>query len=254
MSTQTDFAAVLTAPTFVCPPGLKAWNSSDPAKRFGVYRNNVMVSLIDALADSYPVVQVLVGEAFFRAMAREFVYQSPPRSPVLAWYGSDFPDFIADFPPVAELPYLADVARLEWLRIESWQSADCKPMTERELSGFLVDENQLASTQIVLHPALRLLSSKYPVVSLWSAHQSDEAELSLSAIDLDAAETALLVRPDVGVEIIPIEANAGHFISCLRSGMMLGEAATAGQFDLVAVLALLIRSNSIVSFVSMESA
>lgn len=252
MSNQAEFAAVLLAPTFACPPGLKTWNGSDPAKRFGVYRNNVLVSLVDAMADSYPVVQALVGEAFFRAMAAEFVRACPPRTPVLAWYGADFPEFIAKFPPASGLPYLPDVARLEWLRVEAWHAADAFPVTESELIGLLADDARLARTRLVLHPAMRLLFSRHPVASLWAVHQSDDPTAALPNIDMNSAETALLVRPDLGVEIIPIETAAGDFIERLRSGMPLGEAAATGQFDLIATLTLLIRTRSIVDLATTE--
>ena len=80
MSTQTAFAAALLDPGLPPVEGLRAWNNSDPARRFAVYRNNVLVSLVDALADTFPVVQELVGAAFFRAMARVFALANPPRT------------------------------------------------------------------------------------------------------------------------------------------------------------------------------
>lgn len=249
MSAHADFAAhfsqALSAPTFACPPGLKAWNGSDPVKRFGVYRNNVIVSLVDALADSYPVVQALVGEDFFRAMAREFVYQSPPRSPVLAWYGADLPGFVAGFPPVAELPYLADVARLEWLRVESWHAADADALPEAELAALLTDAERLPTVRFVLHPALRVLHSVHPVVSLWAAHQTDDPETALAEIDMTGAEAALLLRPGLDVEIVQIEFGSAGLIARLQEGLPLGEVAQGEDCDLPATLALLIRSGAL---------
>lgn len=250
---HVDFAAALFAPTGGCPPGLKAWNGSDPAQRFSVYRNNVMVSLIDALADSYPVVQALVGDAFFRTMAREFVRVHPPQSPVLAWYGAAFAQFIAHFAPASTLAYLPDMARLEWLRVESWHAADACAVSETALSSLLADETSLARTRFILHPATRWLFSAHPVVSLWAAHQSETPDAALAHIDMTCAQTAFLVRPDViGVEIIPIETDAGHFLERLHSGMTLAEAAALGQFDRIAALAMLIRTRSIVGLVSTE--
>ena len=72
---QSAFADALLDPARPCPPGLRTWNGSDPARRLAVYRNNVVSSLIDALADTFPVVQRLVGTEFFRAMAGVF---APP--------------------------------------------------------------------------------------------------------------------------------------------------------------------------------
>ncbi len=45
------------------------------------------------------MVEKIVGEEFFAAMARVFVMKRPPRSPLLANYGDDFPAFIAAFEP-----------------------------------------------------------------------------------------------------------------------------------------------------------
>jgi len=246
MSAHADFAAVLLAPTFQCPPGLKTWNGSDPAKRFGVYRNNVVVGLVDALADTYPVVQALVGEDFFRAMAAEFVRQSPPRSPVLAWYGAGFADFVAGFEPVAGLAYLGDVARLEWLRVEAWHAADAAALPLTQLTTLLADTQALPDTRFVLHPALRVMSSAHPVVSLWAAHQADAPEAMLNEIDMGSGEAALLLRPALDVEIMRIEPGAAAFIGRLLAGENFG-AAVAEDFDLPATLGLLIRSGAIVA-------
>lgn len=251
MSATADFAGrfadTLLAPSFACPAGLKTWNGSDPAKRFGVYRNNVIVSLIDALADSYPVVQALVGEPFFRAMAAEFVRLAPPRSPVLAWYGGGFADFVRGFPPAAPLPYLPDMARLEWLRVEAWHAADADALAAEPLAARMADPAQLAQTRFRLHPALRILRSAHPVVSLWAAHQEHDPAAALSRIDMERAEAALLLRPALGVEIFAIEAGAAAFIDELRIGATFERAASvADDFDLSATLALLLRGQALI--------
>ncbi len=248
MSAALSFADALLRPDAPCPPGLRTWNGSDPAKRFAVYRNNVVVSLVDALADSHPVTQALVGEAFFRAMAAEFARRSPPRTPVLAWYGEGFADFVADFPPAAGLRYLADVARLEWLRVEAWHAADADPLPLAEVAALLADEDALPDLRLSLHPALRVLRSAHPVVSLWAAHQAEDAAGALGAIDFAAAESALIVRESTDVAILRIEPGAAEFIGRLLRGATLGEAAQAdAPFDLPAALGLLLRSGAVVA-------
>jgi hypothetical protein len=255
MTAQSSFATALLAPDCVCPPGLRSWNGSDPAKRFAVYRNNVIISLVDALADSYPVVQALVGEDFFRAMAAVFVRTEPPKSPVLAWYGENFAEFIETFPSVASLPYLRDVARLEWLRVEAWHAADVVPLPVGELASLLADPERLPEMRFVLHPALRVLRSSHPVVSLWAAHQADDPAAALADIDMAGGEAALLMRHELNVEIIRIEPGAVDFIGRLLAGMTLGVAAAeSASFDLPATLGLLIRSNAIVQAIPPENA
>lgn len=82
-------------------------------KRYNVYRNNVIVSLINALADTYPAVQRITGVEFFRAMARFHVRATPPTSPLLFEYGRDFPAFIEGYEHAQDMPWLADTARIE---------------------------------------------------------------------------------------------------------------------------------------------
>ena len=241
------FAHALLRPEAPCPAGLKTWNGSDPAQRFAVYRNNVVVSLVDALADGYPVVQALVGEDFFRAMAAEFARGNPPRSPVLAWYGAGFADFVEGFPPAGGLPYLADVARLEWLRVDAWHAADADPLPLAGIGARLADESALPALRLALHPSLRVLRSAHPVVSLWAAHQAEDVAAALGTIDFADAEAALVVREGLDVAILRIKAGAAEFVDKLLRGAALGEAVQAsGPFDLPATLGLLLRSGAII--------
>ena len=258
MSDQQIFAEALLDPQPGCPPGLTAWNGSDPGRRFAVYRNNVMVSLIDALADTYPVTQELVGEEFFRGMARLFVQAHPPRSRLLAFYGEGLADFIETFAPAAVVPYLADVARLEMLRVAAYHAAEAMPLAPQEFARLLEDTAALPAARIGLHPSLRVLRSRHPVVSLWAAHQTADATLALATVDPDVAEAGLVLRAGLDVEISRIADGVAVFIMGLRQGVTFGEsadqAATAdGAFDLAATLALLIRGGAITSMTNPEA-
>jgi hypothetical protein len=250
MNSQSAFAEALLAEEAACPPGLATWNGSAPEKRFAVYRNNVVVSLIDALADSFPVTQELVGEQFFRAMARQFVRAAPPRSPVLALYGDGFAEFIETFPAAAGVPYLADVARLELLRVQAWHAADADALAADGIARLLGEPASLPAARFILHPSLRLLRSPFAVVSLWAAHQSESAALALADVDPAQAETALILRNGLDVEISAVAAGPATFILNLQQGVAFGQA--AGQalaadagFDLAAGLGLLIRGGAL---------
>lgn len=249
MSGHQAFVAALFDAELPYPDGLSTWNGSDPAARFAVYRNNVIVSLIDALADTYPVTQELVGEAFFRAMARLYIGEAPPHSRVLAFYGASFPDFIEQFPPAASVPYLADVARLEMLRVEAYHAADTSALSAEVIAQALANADSLPQQLITFHPSLRLLQSQYAVVSLWAAHQGIT---EISTVDPLIAESALVVRPHLNVEIIRLDHGASDFVSQLFQGNTLGEALEHASeiqpdFDLAGILGLLIQSQAIVS-------
>ncbi len=250
MSGLAAFAEALLADDAPCPPGLVTWNGSAPDKRFAVYRNNVIVGLVDALADSFPVTRALVGEEFFHAMAREFLRRSPPRSPVLALYGEGFAEFIAGFPPAAALPYLADMARLELRRVQAWHAADADAITPADIAAVLADAENLPAARFTLHPALFLLVSAHAVVSLWAAHQAESVAAALAAVNPAQAETALLCRRDLEVEIYRIEAGTTAFIGRLQQGQAFGMAVEQAlqaddDFDPAAALALLLRAGAI---------
>ena len=155
---QHVFARALLDPQQPCPPGLRSWNGSDPAARFAVHRNNAVSSLVDALADTFPVTRELVGEAFFAAMARLFVMGAPPRSPVLALYGGDFPAFVEGLRSCSSVPYLADVARLEVQRIRAFHAADAPVLTAGDLTRHLLDPQAVAASRVKFHPSAAVLT------------------------------------------------------------------------------------------------
>jgi hypothetical protein len=249
MSDQAYFSRALLDAELDVPTGLSTWNGSDPATRFAVYRNNVVVSLIDALADTFPVTQALVGEEFFRAMARVFIQTNPVKTRVLTWLGASFADFIETFPPATSLAYLSDVARLEMLRVRAYHASDAQPIALQNLGQALADPDAFAGLRLGLHPSAHLLQSQHAVWSLWAAHQDI---LSIETVNPELSETVLAFRRGLDVEILHLSMAEGHFLAQLMAGEGLAMAADAAvahdqRFDLGAFLANLIRLQLITS-------
>src|SRR6202000_2908803 len=118
------FASALVNPEHPTPLGVTGPRGKGAIKRYNVYRNNVTVSLIDALAAIYPAVQRITGSEFFRAMARFHVRAPPPTSPLLFEYGREFPAFIESYEYAQDLPWLADTARIERAWLDAYHAAD----------------------------------------------------------------------------------------------------------------------------------
>lgn len=242
MNGQAGFAAALLDPTAPCPAGLAA-AGADAAARFAVHRNNVVGSLVDVVAATFPVTLALVGRDFFRALARRFVVAAPPRSPVLADYGAGFADFVESFEPARSVPYLADVARLEWLRLHALHAADAEPLDRARLAQALGDPESLAAARLDLHPSLAVLVSPYAVFSLWAAHQG---VIALAEVDPYLGERVLVVRDALEVRVIALAPGADVLLAALAAGAAFGAAAAQAiavdpAFDLAAILAVLIR-------------
>ncbi|WP_017906135.1 DNA-binding domain-containing protein [Pseudomonas asplenii] len=247
MSGQAPFSAALLDSRLPCPPGLYSQNGADPASRFAVYRNNVQSSLINALADSYPVARALVGDEFFRAMAALHVRQNPPGSPILNDYGRDFDTFIRGFAPAASVPYLADVVRLERLRINAYHAGDTTPLSPEQIAPHLADPQSLGSLLVSLHPSVAVLESPYAMLSIWLAHHG---EGRLEQVDPDQGEAALVLRCQWQVEVFRIEHGSLVFIRELLDGQPLETAMTQAHaaspaFDPARTLGLLIRHGAI---------
>lgn len=240
-----QFARALLDPAAPAPASLRAWNDSDPTVRLDVYRNNVVASLVAALGETFPVVRELVGTAFFDAMAACFVRRHPPRSPVLAHYGGGFAAFVADFEPAAALPYLPDVARLEFARVQAHHAADAPVLDEEAVAAALADPDALPGRRWALQPSLALLRSRHAVVSIWAAHQG---VIDLADVDVARPETALVVRRDADVLVIGIDAGTAAFVEALQRELTLGEALAhaSGEplFDPASTLALLIGARA----------
>jgi len=247
MSLQEAFASALLAPDRACPDGLFSSNGADPASRFAVYRNNVHSSLINALATAYPVTAQLVGDKFFRAMAGLFVQTNPPGNPLISEYGSAFADFIQGFEPAASVPYLADVARLERLRVRAYHAADCQVLDQHSVLEQLQGCAQLGQLRVRLHPSLATLESSYAVVSVWAAHQTDGAVANLNPWH---AQGALVLRQGLAVKVFAVDSGSVTFINRLNQGagleMAIADALKASdEFDLHLCLTLLISHDAI---------
>lgn len=217
-------------------------------KRFNVYRNNVAVSLRTALTATYPVIKELVGEEFFNAMVRSYVANRLPSTPVLLGYGCDFPDFIESFAPARALPYLPDVARLEWSFNESYNAADAQPATIDTLSAF--DPDALEQVRFECHPSLRLIRSDWPVLSIWDAHQQDDPGAHLPGLAETRVEHGFLVRPALDVHATLLPSEGFQLLTALCGGQTLGEAAgdlpKAAQADLSVMLTTFFGAGAVV--------
>lgn len=246
---QSDVAAALRAPE-LAPPGpvTPLADGTIPVKRFNVYRNNVALSLINALADSFPVVRQLVGEKFFSTMARHFIAGNLPKTPVMLSYGSDFPEFIKTYEPADRLTYLADLARLEWARNAAYHGRDEMPLAIDSLANW--QEHEIPALLFSLHPTIALIQSPAPIVSIWHAHQQDDPETALANLP-ETGESAMVLRPHLDVLVHPLPAAAFAFTRALDEGKSFASAVEAGArldpaFDIAANLAGLFTTGAVV--------
>lgn len=251
MPTLRELQAGVAAALLLGDTAAEAWIDASglpPATRLDVHRNTVLVSLTDALAATFPVMQRLVDPRFFAYAATVFVGTRPPRRPSLAEYGADFADFLADFGPCRELAYLPDVARLEWTIGRVARSVAHRPLAPQALGRFSDDKAERLT--FAFQPTIALLASRFPVDAIWRANQPEAAE---EGIDLAAGPVHLEIRKSVGgITLRRLDPAVFAFRAALAAGDTLHAATNAAfaiddRFDLGRVLAELFQDGAVIA-------
>lgn len=246
---QRDFAAALLDPGLPAPSGLVGPDGEPSKRRFAVYRNNVVAGLSETLNDAFPAVCRIVGSEFFRAMARAYVVSEPPHSPILLDYGAGFPDFIARFEPVATLPYLSDVARIERAWTEAYHAPEAVPLDPVAFTA--IEADRLAQIRLELHPSVRIVRSPLPALTIWRMNVDDGVPEPVNFAD--GGEDALIVRAGAEVEVRSMPPGGADFLIALAAGESATEATKAAlaadcRFDVSANIGGLISAGVFVGY------
>jgi uncharacterized protein len=195
------------------------------AHRYALYRGNLSATWHKALAAAYPVIAQLVGDEFFEALSKAYGRAHPSDSGDLNRFGAHFAAFLAGFPHVADLPYLPDMARLEWALHRAHYAPDAPAATAAALAALAPDAFEQCAPG--LHPACTPLALDTSVVALWQAHQPDGPPFPRQ---MDAASYCLVARPRWKTGVTPLPAASYAALAVLRDGGTFGAALDAA-FD-----------------------
>ena len=239
---QRAFAEAVLSSDAPIPTPIQEASGPAHASRFGVYRNNVIAGLINAVSARYPVVRKLLWDEAFNRVAHQYVVSEPPRSPVLLEYGESFPKFLRRIGQGPAANYLADVAEIESARTSAYHAADVVPLSREAFNAIPPDD--WPELCIVLHPSVALLKSSFPVVSIWQAN----LYANDNTLDVWKPECALIARPHLDVEVRIVSVGACEFIASLASGQTVGAAIAsasdkAHEFDLADCFNVLVSAN-----------
>lgn len=246
---QGGFAQALADPHAV--PAAAQLLTGDAAiaeDRLAIYRGNALANARKALSGAYPVINRLVGDEFFEGLAREYQRRFHSRSGDLNEYGDAFAGFLEDFPHVRELPYLPDVARLEWAVHRAHYAADVQAFDVARLAA--VAPARQADLRFRFNPAVSVLASRYPVDRIWDVNQPGfDGEAS---VDIDAGPRQMMVvRPRFRVQVRRLSFGGYGWIDAAARGRPLAQALETALeidagFDLGDTLAMLIADNAII--------
>ena len=249
---QARFAAALRSPGHggeTADPALIAGIVDDglePAARLNLYRNNTRAMFVGALERGFPVIVRRVGDGYFHRLAAEYRDAHPSRSGDLHWIGENFPAWLAVRLAGTEYGWLADLARLEWACEEVLVAADVPAIPIEALGGVAPDV--LPQIRLRLQPALRCVSSAYPVWSVWRANQPDQPGGAVAADR--GAEHVVVTRAD-NRPVLHLRPEAEvRFVAALTAGAGLQDALEDSSLpveDLPQALAWLFQNGLVVA-------
>lgn len=234
-------------PQAVVPEGLSDAQARPAGRRFNVYRNNVAVSLTDAMHQAFPVISKLLGPNNMDGLAGIFLRQHPPSSPLMMHYGEAFPAFLKGMDQLSHLGYLPDIARLELAIRRSYHAADSTPIAPDALA---IDPEQLTNAKLKFAPSIEVLRSDWPIYDIWAYNSIEGAAKPQSA-----AQDVLITRLEFDPIPKPLPQGGADWIDALRYGQTIGQAhetalAAQPEFDLGTTLTLLLQGNAITSLVT----
>lgn len=216
-----DFQDAFVAALADQASALSPWLADGDHPGLSVYRNTIAKGCVDALADNFPTVLSMVGEDWFRAAAALFAREAPPVSAALLEYGEAFPAWLERFPPAQDLPYLAGIAHLDRLWIETLFAPEAPILSAQALAALAPEV--LAEAPLSLHPSVRFAAFDAGLPSLWRAAREGREDLSLA----ETPETLLLVRRDDAVAHRVVGAAETAFLRACRQGLPAARAAEA---------------------------
>jgi len=206
-------------------------------RRLDTYRNNFIGTLSAALESAYPLVARIVGAAFFTEAARQFILATPSASGDLNEFGAGFGDFLGAYPHAAELAYLPDVARMEWLVQRVFYAADAPAADLALLSR--IDAERYADLCFSVTPAHARMDTRWPLADIWRVNQAGFA--GDMAVDFSSGAQLLIARRNDLVYVESLTAAEAVLLDLLAAGQPLGMAtdgaiASDAGFDLGATL------------------
>lgn len=178
----------------------------EPAQRLNIHRNHYSTSLGEALKATFPVVCRVLDPRFFAYAASEFIKVFPPRQVCLFEYGEELPAFLETFPPCAQLAYIGDLARLEWLINGALHSPALPAIDSKDLAHFGAAE--YPRLILAFQPSLRLIESRWPIDRIW--HENKPGAEGEGTIDLNAGGCRLEIR-QLGEDVVFRALEAGEF-------------------------------------------
>ena len=188
------------------------------AARLAVYAEGYLARMREALAEVYEAVHHVLGERAFTDLSRAFAASCPSRDYNLSLAGRGLPEFLPTFPRTRELPFLPDLARLEWLVASAFHAFEEAPLDPAELAKVPADARE--RLRLRFQPSVGVIASAWPILDIWQARTRPRDEID---VDLrDRPQRVLVARRGLQTRCELLDERQSRLLRGLLSGSPLG--------------------------------
>jgi uncharacterized protein len=213
-------------------PGARAETLREPPAggiedRWAVYARGLPVRIEEALQEDFPALGRILGGGPYRSLVARYVRACPPRSFDLGRAGDRLSRFLQNDPLTAELPFLPDLARMEWRLSRAFVAADVEPLAWVDLAG--EDPEAVAETPLAVRPGTALVRSQWPIHDLWSCREMPDDAVS---VPLEGRPQRVLIwREGLEVRCRTVEETEARLVEGAAAGSSLAALHEEGEAE-----------------------
>lgn len=202
-----------------------------PEQQIAIYQNNARGALQACLKQIFPMCCKILGENYFKQIAKAYIYEKPSTEYDLNHYGDLFSDFIEKTclirPELSEYSYLKDLAQLEWYYHDVYYVENSSAFDFQAFASLTPEQQN--NCRFVLAPCVRFLSSSFPVFSIWETNLQNRPE----ALVEQSAQSLCIYRENNQIKTCLISPEIYDLLKLINSAAPLHEFAANNQSDML---------------------
>ncbi len=192
-----------------------------------VYRNNLFITFIDALKETYPYTRKLLTDDLFISLAKEFLYSTPSPQYDLNAYGELFPEFLATHSNHQHANALHDFVELEWIWSKCDFLEDDQPLSFEDAIANL--NSNCDESIFNLRKSGLIFETKFNVLDLWKEYRNNSAIEEFR--ELKQTQHLFIWKNNFQRDVCEIEDMLYPFVMAIKQGVSIREISDTELFE-----------------------